>query len=138
MTSSFVVPADGFFTDVRVSTNLFIPPSPLFAGQVLFDKLTINRVTADFDDDGDVDPDDLAIWKGNVGPTSAADANSDGVTDGADFLAWQREFGLGVAPIGSVAIAAVPESGGMALASIGIAALGKCRRRRRLVSRQVV
>lgn len=95
MTSSFVVPTDGFFTDVRVSTNLFIPPSPLFAGQVLFDKLTINRLTADFDDDGDVDGDDLTIWKGNVGPTAAADANADGITDGADFLAWQGEFGLG-------------------------------------------
>lgn len=130
VTSSFTVPTSGFFADVRVSTNLFIPPSPLFAGQVLFDKLTINRLTADFDDDGDVDADDLTVWKGNFGPTAAADANGDGVSDGADFLAWQREFGLGVAPLGNVAVSAVPEPGSIVLASIGIAAIAMSRGRR--------
>lgn len=137
VTSSFVVPTDGFFADVRVSTNLFIPPSPLFAGQVLFDKLTINRITADFDDDGDVDGDDLTIWTGNVGPTAAADANADGVTDGADFLAWQREFGLGVVPPASnVAVSAVPEPGSVALATIGVAILSMSRASRRFARQQ--
>jgi hypothetical protein len=123
VTSSFVVPADGFFTDVRVSTNLFIPPSPLLAGQVLFDKLTINRLTADFDDDGNVDGDDLTVWTENIGPTAAADANADGVTDGADFLAWQREFGLGITPPVGAAIAAVPEPGSAVLAAMSVAML---------------
>ena len=137
VTSSFVVPTDGFYADVRVSTNLFVPPSPLFAGQVLFDKLTINRITADFDDDGDVDGDDLAVWTGNVGPTAAADANGDGVTDGADFLAWQREFGLGVVPPASnVAVSAVPEPGSVALATIGVALLSMSRARRRFALQQ--
>ncbi len=43
---------------------------------------------ADFDNDGDVDGNDLAQWEDNFG----ADADSDGDTDGADFLAWQRQF----------------------------------------------
>jgi hypothetical protein len=130
VTSSFVVPADGFFTDVRVSTNLFIPPSPLFAGQVLFDRLSITRITADFDNDGNVDGDDLTVWKNSFG-APGADANGDGVSDGADFLAWQREFGLGVAPAASsLALLAVPEPGSAALASLGVATLLMTRRRR--------
>lgn len=128
--TSLVVPSEGAWADLRLSTNLFIPGSPLSGGQILIDNLSVVRLTADFDDDSDVDPDDLAIWKGNVGPTAAADANADGVTDGADFLAWQREFGLGVPPVSNVAVSAVPEPGAVALASIGIAALSMARARR--------
>ena len=45
----------------------------------------------DFDHDGDVDADDLAVWKTAFGKSLQADANSDGVTDGNDFLMWQRQ-----------------------------------------------
>ncbi len=47
---------------------------------------------ADFDNDGDVDGNDLAQWEGNFGPNANADADGDLDSDGADFLAWQRQF----------------------------------------------
>ncbi len=47
---------------------------------------------ADFDNDGDVDGNDLAQWEDNFGADANADADSDGDSDGADFLAWQRQF----------------------------------------------
>jgi hypothetical protein len=49
---------------------------------------------ADFNDDGDIDGDDLAIWSANYGDPSATqpdgDASGDDLVDGADFLLWQR------------------------------------------------
>ncbi|MCA9259962.1 MAG: multicopper oxidase domain-containing protein, partial [Planctomycetales bacterium] len=50
-------------------------------------------LSADFDDDGDVDADDLAIWQTNFGASGGGDANQDGAVDGADFLIWQQELG---------------------------------------------
>jgi hypothetical protein len=62
--------------------------------------------SADFDLDGDVDGDDLTVWKNSVGPADGADADNDGDSDGADFLAWQRQFGsVPAVP----ALTAVPE-----------------------------
>ena len=48
----------------------------------------------DFDGDGNVDDDDLAVWKSGYG----------GNYSGGDFLSWQRYFGQSIG-----AIAAVPE-----------------------------
>jgi hypothetical protein len=73
-------------------------------------------LAADFDDDGDVDDDDLAIWQtgynsGTLHSQGNADGDSD--VDGLDFLIWQRSFGWGgQAPL---AAAVVPEPSGMAL-----------------------
>jgi hypothetical protein len=50
-------------------------------------------LSADFDNDGDVDGDDLTVFKTAYGQTDAADANGDGISDGRDFLIWQRTFG---------------------------------------------
>jgi len=73
-----------------------------FSLQVLF--------AADFDQDGEVDTDDLTIWQTNYGSTSApqssGDADEDGDVDGADFLFWQRQFGSQSSPISA---ASVPE-----------------------------
>jgi len=49
----------------------------------------------DFDLDGNVDTDDLSIWKANFGrsepaPFSDGDADRDQDVDGNDFLLWQR------------------------------------------------
>jgi autotransporter-associated beta strand protein len=68
---------------------------------------------SDFDLDGDVDSADLTRWKANFGLASGGtkalgDATGDGVVNGGDFLAWQREFGSGVIPAAPAA-AAVPE-----------------------------
>ena len=49
--------------------------------------------TADFDEDGDVDSDDLAQWQGDFGLNADNDAHNDGDSDGADFLAWQQQRG---------------------------------------------
>lgn len=49
---------------------------------------------ADFDFNGTVDVDDLAIWQTAYGTAAAADANGDGISDGADFLEWQRGIAL--------------------------------------------
>lgn len=65
-------------------------------------------VDGDFDEDGDVDDDDLDEWKDGFGPTY----------DGADFLAWQRNYGFGV-PATSTS-ATVPEPATCLLALIGL------------------
>ena len=52
---------------------------------------------ADFDSNREVNAQDLAVWHGQFGanlfPGSSADVSGNGVVDGADFLAWQRNFG---------------------------------------------
>lgn len=51
---------------------------------------------ADFNKDGRVDGDDLAVWRQGFGVDARGDADGDGDTDGADFLQWQRRVGAGV------------------------------------------
>ena len=61
---------------------------------------------ADFDEDGDVDGDDLTRWRNNFGTGvmhMTGDADADADADGADFLTWQRQFG-------SIATAASPNA----------------------------
>ncbi len=56
--------------------------------------------TADFDEDGDVDGNDLARWRDGFGTGSThiqGNADSDNDVDGADFLAWQRQLGSSAA-----------------------------------------
>ena len=71
---------------------------------------------ADFDDDGDVDAEDLAQWQGDFGVNSLSDADDDGDSDGADFLQWQRQ--VGSAPT-VAATTAVPEPASLVLLGIG-------------------
>jgi hypothetical protein len=73
-------------------------------------SVTNTLPATDFDGDGDVDGNDLAIWTGDFGAAGNAtrdqgDADGDMDVDGADFLAWQRQLGSGSAP----PTAAVPE-----------------------------
>jgi probable HAF family extracellular repeat protein len=84
--------------------------------------------SADFDEDGDVDGDDLAQWQGDFGANAFSDADSDGDSDGEDFLEWQRQLGSGV-PEAS-ASAAVPEPAGTLLFLISAAFLASGSRRR--------
>jgi T5SS/PEP-CTERM-associated repeat protein len=84
---------------------------------------------ADFDEDGDVDGDDLAKWQTNFGLTSGAlhaqgDANRDTIVDGGDFLVWQRQVGSGV-----VHAAAIPEPATTVFGIAGCLALALIRRR---------
>jgi hypothetical protein len=80
---------------------------------------------ADFDEDGDVDGDDLADWEAGFGTATAAmhmqgDADVDGDVDGADFLLWQRQLGSA----GSLAGAAtVPEPATLFMMVSGVLAI---------------
>jgi gluconolactonase len=90
----------------------------------------VPELPGDSDYDGDVDGDDLAVWRAEhsewadgAGPTGAAlfsDANGDGVADGADLLAWQR--GLSI-PATASSGASVPEPTGEVLL-IGLCVCG--------------
>jgi hypothetical protein len=72
-------------------------------------SLTINPTTgfpADFDSDGDVDGDDLAQWQGDFGLNGDSDADNNGLSDGTDFLIWQRSF---PSPASQATLVGVPE-----------------------------
>ena len=102
--------------------------------QTLFDDVRLAwnaaSVPADFDEDGDVDANDLSRWKVGFGAIGAAmhmqgDADADFDVDGADFLIWQRQ--LGGTSATSVSIAA-PEPTTTLLLSTAAAGL-RLRRR---------
>ena len=85
---------------------------------------------ADFDEDGDVDGDDLSRWQTGYGILSSAihgdgDADEDGDVDGNDFLAWQR----GYAPAMLAANVAVPEPGTISLFLMAAFSLASRRRK---------
>jgi hypothetical protein len=88
-------------------------------------------LTADFDENGVVDGNDLADWRAGFGDTTAAkadgDADADGDVDGNDFLTWQRQ--LGTLPPTTSAVGAVPEPASAALAVAGVLALAGLRRK---------
>jgi hypothetical protein len=83
--------------------------------------------SADFDDDGDVDSTDLAIWTHAFHLNQLGDADGDNDSDGADFLIWQRQ--LGSAPAVAVG-AAVPEAGSGVLLAVGAVGMVVAWRRR--------
>jgi len=83
-----------------------------------------SQFDADFDNDGDVDGNDLAKWRTDFGANPGSDADGDGDSDGADFLIWQAQFGA----TGLGSITAVPEPGSLLSSVCGIVVLA-CRRR---------
>jgi hypothetical protein len=91
-----------------------------------------NPLAADFDEDGDVDQDDLSTWQQNHGLNGGAthfqgDANADSNVDGADFLIWQRQSGsTSLAP---PAAQAVPEPSTIACAGCTLLAAALSRSR---------
>jgi hypothetical protein len=80
-------------------------------------------IDGDFNGNGEVNADDLAIWRANVGMASAhftdGDADRNGVVDGRDFLVWQRNLGA-VAPSVLPTQSPVPEPATLALAAFAI------------------
>jgi probable HAF family extracellular repeat protein len=94
----------------------------------------IPALPGDFDEDGQVDAADLAVWRLGFGISGVAahtdgDADGDHDVDGADFLSWQRQLGSS-API--VPTGAVPEPSTVNLlvsaAVAAFSATGGCRK----------
>lgn len=80
---------------------------------------------ADFDEDLDVDADDLAIWQAGYGSGmlhTDGDADGGGNVDGNDFLIWQRQLGSG----GGGSLVAVPEPATWIMLIMGISTYMSC------------
>jgi hypothetical protein len=91
---------------------------------------------ADFDDDDDVDGDDLAIWQAGYGMTgvgihSQGDADLDSDVDGRDFIIWQRQFGTTFTTLPSITPSIVPETTSAVLILITCTAMSCQRSTRR-------
>jgi hypothetical protein len=85
-------------------------------------------LSADFDDDGDVDSTDLAIWRAAFDLNQLGDADGDNDSDGADFLIWQRQQGSAPAV---AATKAVPEPTATVMAVALLSLIPICRVKRR-------
>ena len=86
--------------------------SQLAMGVISVDVINPPLAAADFDEDGDVDGDDLAAWTAGFGTADSAthmqgDADGEEDVDGADFLVWQQQLDGGAGDLASSA--AVPE-----------------------------
>jgi len=132
-----IVPPGGAVTlavtgweDVDPETEL-----PLFMGGHTEDdpyqlRLTVaggGGFAADFNNDNRVNGADLALWRSNFGPNAMADADGDNDSDGADFLALQRQLGSAGA---AAAVAAVPEPAAGLMCVLAVAGVLGVRQRR--------
>lgn len=118
-----------------LSTSTFTIDSIQFSGpngdavilldDVFHEELAITA--GDFNMDGTVDGNDLAVWKAAMGQSPDGDADRDGDTDGSDFLIWQRQYAAGNAVTAS---APIPEPSALAmLSAVSLAAAFFCSRR---------
>jgi hypothetical protein len=119
----------GTFDDVDVSG---MPANRAFYVNYLANAVQLTVVNkpifaADFDDDGDVDFTDLAIWKAAFNLNQLGDATGDNISDLRDWTIWRDQFGSKPGPPGSL----VPEPGacGTLLALCGLGALRRRARR---------
>ena len=90
------------------------------AGNLVLQAVSV-EMQGDFNGNGVVDDDDLALWEAGYGTSGMAshaqgDANGDGRADGADWLVWQRQNGSTSAPPASTN---VPEPSTLALTLAG-------------------
>ena len=78
----------------------------------------LDYLEADFDEDGDVDGDDLSAWQSGFGIgtiKAAGDSDMDHDVDGRDFLTWQRQFGTTPLDRPAAGISQIPEPGSLVL-----------------------
>ncbi|NOZ41246.1 MAG: PEP-CTERM sorting domain-containing protein [Planctomycetes bacterium] len=89
----------------------------------------VSTYSADFDEDGDVDGDDLAAWEGGFGSTAAThsdgDANANALTDGFDFLTWQRQLTNGGTLSAASTTVPEPTTGCMLLMGLTVVVLAR-------------
>ena len=143
---AFAGGADG---DIDATFGTVTIDSIFFSGsgntQIYLDTVSHNpdgmlaavAIPGDFNSDGTVDGEDLALWKANYGDVPAGpeilegDADNDGQVDGADFLAWQRNV-TGAASVAAAAgsSTAVPEPGSAMLLLIAAATCARLLQRR--------
>jgi glycerophosphoryl diester phosphodiesterase len=112
---------DGITTDDPAALRELVPFSP-----------------ADFNSNGVVDADDLALWKTGFGTSTGTtradgDADNDGDVDGGDYLVWQQQFTAGTAS--TSAAATVPEPSAALLAGLALAAATTIRGHRRAAAK---
>jgi hypothetical protein len=97
-------------------------------------SLTVDALEAgDFNANGVVDGDDLAIWRAHLGAAAASqdqgDATGDGAVDGADLLVWQTQAHAAGATFAlATNLIAVPEPAGVPLV-LGVCTALTCGRR---------
>lgn len=95
------------------------------------DIATLSFLAADFDEDGDVDGEDLAKWEIGYGTASGAvhmdgDADHDHDVDGVDFLIWQQQFGSGTTPLAASTAVPEPSSAGLLISITFMAMFNRC------------
>ncbi|MCC6492731.1 MAG: endo-1,4-beta-xylanase [Pirellulales bacterium] len=113
----------GFFGDYDVTVGGRAYPLSLTKGQT--DYQLVVDLAADFDNDHDIDVDDLSAWNSRFGAASGGH----GELSGADYLLWQRQFGAFAAAASPTAAAALPEPGSAAAALCALAAALLLKRR---------
>jgi hypothetical protein len=117
--------AGTFVLTGQISTAANLPGS--HAGAVS-GSLRIAAI-ADFNGSNSVSAADLAVIKANFGASpstfATGDVDGDGRTDGADFLLYQRQFGV---TLPATAVQAVPEPTSLAIVPFALAAIGCLRR----------
>ncbi|BBO31159.1 hypothetical protein [Lacipirellula parvula] len=105
-----------------------------YVGQFLDDVLDVfgfnTALAGDFDLNGVVDGADFLAWQRqfgtNVTPGTGADADGDGLVDGDDLAVWQGNFGATAA---APVAAAVPEPSALLLGTLAVAGVAGLRRR---------
>ena len=81
----------------------------IYDGRVVYTGVAPELLFGDYNDDGDVDLADYAVWRNNLGSTTAALPNdpTPWLVDASDFTRWKEYFGTSSS--GLVAPVAVPE-----------------------------
>jgi hypothetical protein len=115
------------FADISGMPNGLTFHVAYLANAVQLQVVSTPFFAADFDNDGDVDLTDLAIWDGAFDLNQLGDANGDSRTDIDDWTVWRDQFGSAPSPPASLA---VPEPGTSTIA-IALTALCLCRRIRK-------